>query len=145
MLFQASTVQDEIFNHMTAASPWAWCFLIPLESSRCCFVHWLNVSFSLWCGLAPDFKMEGESEGQAGPIGQLRAYFDTVPFWKLNALGFNPICQWAIFFLFGSEVAAEKNVGEHVASVFKDKAKMAAAGSSKIILLVSISFTLTLS
>lgn len=45
--------------------------------------------------------MEGESEGQAGPIGQLRAYFDTV--------------------------AAEKNVGEHVASVFKDKAKMAAA------------------
>jgi hypothetical protein len=63
----------------------------------------------------------------------------------LNALGFNPIRQWAIFFLFGSEVAAEKNVGEHVASVFKDKAKMAAAGSSKIILRVSISFTLTLS
>ena len=46
---------------------------------------------------------------------------------------FYPVHHWIlkVFFLFASEVAAQKNVGEHVASVFQDNAKMAAAGSLK--------------
>ena len=42
------------------------------------------------------------------------------------------IRQWAIFFLFGSEVAAEKNVGEHVASVSKTKRRWQLQGPQKL-------------
>ena len=84
--------------------------------------------------MAVAMESEPEHFASSGPIEKNRAYFDSVTQSELDKVNTSH-CEliplgnnWGVFVLvcYQSKVAAEKNVGQHLAEAFQDKDKMKA-------------------